>query len=60
MNWIAASDSYQSRCVAFFCIRLYFPRFYNMLCTRKGNLGYIYSVEETDSIISTFLSATGN
>lgn len=30
------------------------------LCTRKGDFGYIYLTGETDSIISTFLSAIGN
>ena len=30
------------------------------LCTRKGDFGYIYLTSETDSIISTFLSAIGN
>ncbi len=30
------------------------------LCTRKVDFGYIYLAEETDSIISTFLSVLGS
>lgn len=53
---------------------LHFARFCNMLCTRKGDFGYIsiclctqkgdfgyiHLTSEIDSIISTFLSAIGN
>lgn len=35
MNWRAALDSYQSRCMAFFRIRLYFARFGNMFMYPK-------------------------